>query len=983
MFAAMVALGVAAAADAMISEPDVVITGKLASGESGTLVTITLNGAATPLKSFTVGADLKYLLRVPMDAYGTRVAGTARTGDAAVIAIGQAMAARLVIPARGTLVKMDLVKRDGGQWAKDHPGDDGSGDMNRNGVSDLQDFLNGNDPAGCIWTATDATHAETTVFHPQVLANCLADAGKDLKHNLIRIARGTYAGTFSYTPVVGEEYDLTLLGGFDPKGKPERFADPAGTILDADTDGDGTGNGVGLTIDTDTGKTGGKVHVESLAIRNGLGATGQSGGGVRARIYKGDLELVGNIVSGNSADLGGGIFVAATDSAAIFLANNLIYGNSGTNAAALRITAAKAPVTLINNTIVDNIATASGNGRTLLIETSTAPVELTNNIVNGNSPPTMSEIFVNSSGQTIPLTVSHNAFAAGNGLYADSPGVVPLATVSSDPQFKAPAGGNYLLAQGSPCIDQGIAQARLPATDIIGTARIVGSAVDLGAFEFTGLSTKATVTLTNLNQIYDGTARVATATTTPTGLKVDFTYDGSADAPLSIGSYAVVATINDPNYNGVVSGTLVIGKGVQMISFSPLAVRQLGGGDIAPGATASSGLEVGYSSSNPAVATITAGKIHLVGVGSTIITAHQGGNANFGAAVDISRTLSVVATTSGPALALSALSHHATTTRPVMNVSGTVSALNGVQSVTVNGYPVTVAADGSFSCPVNLVAGSNDIVVLATDNLGLTCSATRSITLDASAPLLTVTKPMDNSASSTATVELAGKVGDEHTTVSYSLNGGSLRTASITGTDFKANVTVELGMNTIEIVATDNFGKSSRVKRTVVFNPALSLAVDTPPSDIKTGSSKFLLKGSVGNNTTPVVVRIAVDGKSFTPTVTDGTFEQELPLESENSYPVTVTATDQNNNVVTVQRNLTRVWFGDSTGKSNGTGTVTIADAIVALRSVLEDQAVPQSTRLRLDVAPLDEGGKPSGDGTLDIADVIMLLRRIVAADAW
>ncbi|WP_089241482.1 MBG domain-containing protein, partial [Belliella buryatensis] len=70
----------------------------------------------------------------------------------------------------------------------------------------------------------------------------------------------------------------------------------------------------------------------------------------------------------------------------------------------------------------------------------------------------------------------------------------------------------------------------------------------------------ATVTLADLNQTFDGTAKPATATTDPADLTVSFTYDGSATAPTNAGSYAVVGTVEDDNYEGSASGTLVIGK---------------------------------------------------------------------------------------------------------------------------------------------------------------------------------------------------------------------------------------------------------------------------------------------------------------------------------------------------------------------------------------------------------------------------------------
>jgi hypothetical protein len=68
----------------------------------------------------------------------------------------------------------------------------------------------------------------------------------------------------------------------------------------------------------------------------------------------------------------------------------------------------------------------------------------------------------------------------------------------------------------------------------------------------------ATVTLGNLSQTYSGNPLTPTPTTSPEGLTVDFTYDGSTMVPSNIGSYEVIGTINDIHYFGSASGTLVI-----------------------------------------------------------------------------------------------------------------------------------------------------------------------------------------------------------------------------------------------------------------------------------------------------------------------------------------------------------------------------------------------------------------------------------------
>jgi hypothetical protein len=68
----------------------------------------------------------------------------------------------------------------------------------------------------------------------------------------------------------------------------------------------------------------------------------------------------------------------------------------------------------------------------------------------------------------------------------------------------------------------------------------------------------ATVTLGNLSQMYDGTAKSATATTEPPGLAVTLTYTGSVNAPTNAGSHTVIGVVSDANYAGSTTNTLVI-----------------------------------------------------------------------------------------------------------------------------------------------------------------------------------------------------------------------------------------------------------------------------------------------------------------------------------------------------------------------------------------------------------------------------------------
>ena len=117
----------------------------------------------------------------------------------------------------------------------------------------------------------------------------------------------------------------------------------------------------------------------------------------------------------------------------------------------------------------------------------------------------------------------------------------------------------------------------------------------------------ATVTLGSLSQIYTGSPLAATATTVPSGLTVNFTYNGSSTAPTAVGNYTVVGTISDTNYQGNSSNTLVISRAAPVITWlapaaifygTPLSAAQLDASSTAAGTFAYSppagtGLTVG------------------------------------------------------------------------------------------------------------------------------------------------------------------------------------------------------------------------------------------------------------------------------------------------------------------------------------------------------------------------------------------------------
>jgi len=497
----------ATSSSAMIPEPDVIFYGEAIGSEGAVtsgVVNLRLNGNGSPVASYVLGTDPRalnrYVLRVPLDLFDPRVAGTARPGESAGIYLDGVLLKSVTIPAKGSAVAVsavtDLADSDGDgladAWEKRYFGTlarDGRGDLNRNGISDLQEYLSGNDPGNCVWTPIDDAHVETLVDNPLVLQSCLRAAENDLHHNLIKAAQGIYHGNFTYTATLGEDFDLRLVGGYDPDTAGLRHYSAALTILDGDTDNDGVGNGRILTLDTATAKVAGTIAVDSLHLIRGKAPAGESGGGVLGKSFQGDMLLIGNWVSDSSATSGGGIAIT-TDAGRVLLANNIISANNATSAAAVSIIGASGTVTLLNNTLADNDCTVSGDGQSLVVESTGGAVDLTNNIIVGGAAQPGADISVTSAGVTIPLQVRNNAFASG-AFATTVPGFgLDPSNADRQPLFISSATGDYHLQKVSTCINAGFSNhPQLPARDVDGDARIYGkerivsAAVDIGADE--------------------------------------------------------------------------------------------------------------------------------------------------------------------------------------------------------------------------------------------------------------------------------------------------------------------------------------------------------------------------------------------------------------------------------------------------------------------------------------------------------------------
>lgn len=185
--------------------------------------------------------------------------------------------------------------------------------------------------------------------------------------------------------------------------------------------------------------------------------------------------------------------------------------------------------------------------------------------------------------------------------------------------------------------------------------------------------------------------------TLPAGLSLNTTTGAITGTPTAAGTASVtVKATNGAGDSTPAAIDFTIAKGNQTITFANIN-KQYGDAAFNLTGTASSGLAVSYSSSNTGVATISGNTVTITGMGTTNITASQVGDANYNAATDVVRTLTVTKKD----LTITGLTANnkivdgttAATLSGTPVLSGVMSVDNG--NVTLSGTPVANFASSS------------------------------------------------------------------------------------------------------------------------------------------------------------------------------------------------------------------------------------------------------------------------------------------------
>ncbi len=215
----------------------------------------------------------------------------------------------------------------------------------------------------------------------------------------------------------------------------------------------------------------------------------------------------------------------------------------------------------------------------------------------------------------------------------------------------------------------------------------------------------------NISAINFPTSYAISSGTLPAGLSLDTTTGAITGTPTAAGTPTVdVTATNGAGTSATATLSFTIAKGSQVITFGALPAKITTDADFSPGATSTtSGINaITYTSSNELVATIVSGAIHIVGAGTTTITASQAGSVNYLAATDVPRTLNV--------LPIPIAAWDFTGTGPYTTLSATTFNSNLISSA--GSSDVTRGAGAASS------AGSNSFRTVGFQNNGISTANT-------------------------------------------------------------------------------------------------------------------------------------------------------------------------------------------------------------------------------------------------------------------
>ena len=492
-------------------------------------------------------------------------------------------------------------------------------------------------------------------------------------------------------------------------------------------------------------------------------------------------------------------------------------------------------------------------------------------------------------------------------------------SVSGTPTFVGLMNGEAFSVSGSPTWEF--------ATKTIGTGKTINQ-----TGTYLAPSTNYTVTQPTL------TANITTKTLTVSGASAqNKTYDGLTTATITGASLVGVesgdvvsvsgsGTFADANVaNGIsvtanlsLSGadagnyTLTqpsglnanISKANQTITFGAIPTKATTDADFNPGATASSGLTVTYTSSNTSVATIVSGLIHIVGAGTSTITASQTGNSNYNVATSVDQTLTV-------SLSGYYWNGGSTSANPANGGTGTWTNSNSWRQPTSSGSQTTwsngnvAILEGTSG---NITINSNQTfttLFVNTDDYSIIPTATLTLTGNIIIANNTALKLNDITSTANKIIGIAGNVsGGANSTLKVNVNQTGSNTSRVnlasSGTTISVPIEVSVGSTSsnygnFALVATatntviqNTISNNSNYKTTIGATSGNSISVN----NIISGTADLMF--AAGSSGGAGVVTLNAENDYSGATIFNSANSGIIKIGVDNAFPTTTDLTMAN-----------------------------------------------------------------------------------------
>ena len=492
-----------------------------------------------------------------------------------------------------------------------------------------------------------------------------------------------------------------------------------------------------------------------------------------------------------------------------------------------------------------------------------------------------------SNGTAYSFTVTA-ANAVGQGLASIASATVTPATVPGAPTVGTATAGNgeAAVAFTAPASNGGSAVTGYTVTSNPGGKTATGT---VSPITVTGLTngTPYTFTVTAANAMGSGAASAASNSVTPQAV--------APNAPTSIvaipGNTKATITFSAPVNDGgsAITGytvTTTPGGTITTGTASPIIVTGLSNGT-AYTFTVTATNAIGTSTASAVSNSVTPNLLTPV-IGAPSVTMAKSG-----------ATVSYTVTYTGAETVTLAASN------VIVNKTGTATGTVAVSGTGLTERTVTISdLTGSGTLGISIPAGSATAgggAITATPS-----SASATFTVDNTAPALTVDTLTNGAKTSKDTLSITGSATDANDVATLTVNGTA---APLTDGAFNTAVTLNPGVNTIEVVATDTAGNQTTDSRSVTYDPVapvVTFVAPTPADQSFTKLETITIAGSLSepgsvqitvNTNTPITVTAIGETNSFSADVI-----LELGL---NTITVTASDTASPANTGTVQRKIT------------------------------------------------------------------------------